>query len=643
MALPSPLPTRLLFGALIIFILSLYLIREGASIILFWNGGRFGGISWDFPFLLDGTRCLFAATVCFISSSILSFGTTYIRHETSRNPRFWALVLLFIMSILLVIFTPRILPLIVGWDGLGMSRFLLVIHYHNTSSLYGGYITIISNRIGDAILLMVVSYIASTGHSNLLLLRGSSASRPFSEQLIHREYFVIRLLCLAAYSKRAQIPFNAWLPEAMAAPTPVRALVHSSTLVTAGIYVLIRSYEYWSQWELIRLGIWATGLGTIIAGGGKATTEGDVKKTIAYSTISQLGYMVAILGLGFPNIAFFHLITHALFKATIFMRAGVIFTSNHHYQGFDNWRGRWTTPLAALGLCISLAALNIFPFFAGIYSKEIIVNTIYSSILFSAHTNIVILAARTTLLAASTFTIMYTVRLWRGLYFTKYTARAYASAEKITVRPVIYATDNNPSLWAPFGCLLLGVLTAGRVAGWLLILPADIRITPWWIKAAAITAVCAGLFGAFIPCRGVTKIRGNQHVYTVRMKKKELTLLGKTGKSCGGYRPARTNKLLLSGLMGDWRHIHDGLHWFMDRTLLPFYRLYYLSGKAIHLLEDGILSLITTNITWRMAKTVGRWSRNRRKTLEALSGATLALTTILIILLCEVGRIVHMI
>lgn len=561
--------------------------------MLSWNLCQLGGLTWDVAIILDTISLLFAATVSFISWAIFIFGATYMRHEINTNPRFWRLVIIFVMSIFIVIFIPRVLFIIVGWDGLGISRFLLIIHYQNKASLYGGYITIISNRVGDILLLLAVAVLSTYGHCMTWAWEPFQAPTTLDQQLFRPDYIILRCFCIAAYRKRAQVPFNAWLPEAIAAPTPVSALVHSSTLVTAGVYLLIRTFEFWSQWPLVIIRVWGTGMITIVAGGGKATIEGDVKKTIAYSTISQLGFIVTILGLGFPNIAFYHLITHALFKATIFMSVGTVFAYGHHYQTYDNWRSGWCIPLAGFGLCISLAAINIFPFLAGMYSKELIISTIYSQITLGPYIPVIYLSILT-LLLASTFTIIYTVRIYRGLFYTKYAARAYYIAEKPISRPEIYSIDNNVHLRAPFGVLIIGTVTGGRVAIWVLINPVDMAITPWYLKAIATFAVLVGTIAAFIPCRGVTKFRPNPKVFPSRRKHKRLTPLGRTRRKLK-HRIHKTLKghLCVSAIWGDFGHEHDGLHWFIDRGLVPFYRINYMSSKFITLVERGLLETWT--------------------------------------------------
>lgn len=609
---------------LVFFTISLYFARESLRVIFILQGWYHGGLSWDIPVILDTISLLFAATVAFISRAIFSFGRVYIRGEIESSERFWRLVIIFVLSIFIVIFVPNILIIILGWDGLGISSFLLVIHYQNTSSLYGGYITVLSNRIGDVILLLVVGILGRQGHRYSIFIYSEPVRLTLVSQIRSSDYFTLSLLAIAAYRKRAQLPFNAWLPEAMAAPTPVRALVHSSTLVTAGVYLLIRTYEFWSTRSLAAIRVAITGGVTMLIGGGKATIEGDVKKTIAYSTISQLGYIVVILGLGHPRIAFFHLITHALFKSTIFISAGVVFSYGHHYQTYDQWHSKWQLPLAGAGLAVSLAAINVFPFLAGMYSKELIVATAASQILLGTQVWLYYTSIVALILAASQ-TIIYTVRIWRGLFMTKYTARAYYFIEKPAYRPEIYTIDNVVSLRLPFLALIIGTATAGRIGMWILLTPADLAPFPGILKVLVIVAMISGVFRAFLPCRGVTKIRVNQRVYNVRSKRKQLRSRRGLRKVYSGFSSSTCGNFITSGTEGDFSHAHDGAHFFIDRAFAPIYRIYYLSAKITYLVEQGMLQLWSLSAPRYSRREVSLISQNIVKHVNSYLGVSILL------------------
>lgn len=245
--------------------------------------------------------------------------TSYINLDLKLN-YFTLIVLSFIISMNLLIIFPHILFLLIGWDGLGITSYLLVIYYINDSSLRAGMITIITNRIGDALLIMGVA------------LRFS-----FNDRLIQFtkfRFFFALVFVLASLTKRAQFPFSAWLPAAIAAPTPVSSLVHSSTLVTAGVYIIIRFHSSVISFYLFSPILLFIGRFTCIFARIRAFFENDIKKVIALSTLRQLGVIFITLGINEPNLAFFHLNTHAMFKALLFVAAGRVI----HIMGTQDLR-----------------------------------------------------------------------------------------------------------------------------------------------------------------------------------------------------------------------------------------------------------------------------------------------------------------
>lgn len=233
--------------------------------------------------------------------------------DNSLN-KFIYIIFLFVASIALIILSPNIIRILLGWDGLGLVSYCLVIYYHNVKSYNSGMLTILSNRLGDIAILLCISWIVNFGSFNFYYI----------QYIDYDLYVILLLVVIAAITKRAQIPFSAWLPAAMAAPTPVSSLVHSSTLVTAGVYLLIRFHnllEYNSYLLVISvLTLFMSGLG--------ANYEIDLKKIIALSTLSQLGIIMFILSLGQYEIAFFHLVRHATFKSLLFLCAGYYIHNN---------------------------------------------------------------------------------------------------------------------------------------------------------------------------------------------------------------------------------------------------------------------------------------------------------------------------
>nr|YP_010191939.1 NADH dehydrogenase subunit 5 [Tanypus punctipennis]QZM06608.1 NADH dehydrogenase subunit 5 [Tanypus punctipennis] len=335
-------------------------------------------IEWEFvslfssaivmTFLFDWMSLMFMSFVMLISSLVIYYSKEYMLGDYNIN-RFIMMVLLFVFSMMMLIISPNLISILLGWDGLGLVSYVLVIYYQNVKSYNAGMITALSNRIGDVAILMSIAWMLNYGSWNYIfyleIMKGSL------EMTI-----VGCLVMLAAMTKSAQIPFSAWLPAAMAAPTPVSALVHSSTLVTAGVYLLIRFNILFTDSPLGSFLLLIGGLTMFMAGLG-ANFEFDLKKIIALSTLSQLGLMMSILAMGFPKLAFFHLLTHALFKALLFMCAGAIIHNMKNSQDIRVMGGLMSQmPLTTVCLNVANLALCGMPFLAGFYSKDLILEVV---------------------------------------------------------------------------------------------------------------------------------------------------------------------------------------------------------------------------------------------------------------------------
>lgn len=276
--------------------------------------------------------------------------------------RFVFLIIIFVFSIIIIIVRINLIAILVGWDGLGLVSYALVIYYQNIKSFNAGILTALSNRVGDAAILISIALIrGGFGSWNFIFFSCDNYSIEFIS------FFLI----LAAITKSAQIPFSSWLPAAIAAPTPVSSLVHSSTLVTAGVYLLIRSRELFNI-NIISVLLYLS-LFTIFIAGLSANFEWDLKKIIALSTLSQLGLIVRVLCLGGSSLAFFHLLTHALFKALLFMCAGAIIHNLGDNQDIRFIGGHvYYLPFTCICISIRNFALCGLPFMAGFYSKDLI-------------------------------------------------------------------------------------------------------------------------------------------------------------------------------------------------------------------------------------------------------------------------------
>lgn len=351
---------------LTIFILlvpAVYCLKFNFRVLLEWSLISFLPTPVIISLVFDSTRLLYSTVVILISANVLRFSTVYIRDDKFIN-RFTLLVIAFIISINLLIYIPHLIVLLIGWDGLGITSFILVIYYQNSKSLSAGLITALTNRIGDVAILLSIGWTLSQGHWNILHIRIDNPN------IIYQ----ISAITLAAITKSAQIPFSRWLPAAMAAPTPVSALVHSSTLVTAGVFLLIRFYPFLRSINMFNQFILFVAVSTIIIAGIRATTECDIKKIIALSTLRQLGIIITRIGLGFPQIAFIHIVIHALFKALLFICAGNLIRLHRHAQDL-RWIGNTLNAAPVTATCILIAntALCGFPFIAGFYSKDLII------------------------------------------------------------------------------------------------------------------------------------------------------------------------------------------------------------------------------------------------------------------------------
>nr|YP_009045189.1 NADH dehydrogenase subunit 5 [Athyma selenophora]AHA03540.1 NADH dehydrogenase subunit 5 [Athyma selenophora] len=361
----------LFFFMLINFFMMIYFIMKNMVIFLEWEIISFNSINIVFSILLDWMSLLFMMFVSLISSSVIFYSKSYMSSELNLN-RFIILVLLFVFSMILLIISPNMISIFLGWDGLGLVSYCLVIYYQNIKSYNAGMLTALSNRIGDVMILMLVSWMLNYGSWNYIFYLNFMGN-DFSMKII--SFLVI----IAAMTKSAQIPFSSWLPAAMAAPTPVSALVHSSTLVTAGVYLLIRFNNVLVEMFFLKFLLLFSGL-TMMMAGICANYEFDLKKIIALSTLSQLGLMMSILSMGFYDLAFFHLLTHAMFKALLFMCAGVIIHMMNNNQDIRMMGGiSFYIPLTSLCMNISNLALCGIPFLAGFYSKDMILEMVSMS------------------------------------------------------------------------------------------------------------------------------------------------------------------------------------------------------------------------------------------------------------------------
>ena len=314
----------------------------------------------------DWITLLFIGGVLCISSMVIYYRNYYMLYDLYRV-RFLYIVLLFVFSIILLILRPNLVSILLGWDGLGLVSYCLVIYYSNPKSYSAGILTVLTNRIGDVGILLRIAWFINLGSWNYIYYLTYFDN--------YSSTWIFYLIIISAFTKSAQIPFSSWLPAAIAAPTPVSALVHSSTLVTAGVYLLIRFSDFL---YLFRLDFFLIiSCLTIFMSGLAANFEYDLKKIIALSTLSQLGLIISILFIGFSVLSYFHILTHAFFKALIFLCAGLIIHCINDSQDI-RYMGYLINciPFTCSCFCVSRFSLCGFPFLSGFYRKDLILEII---------------------------------------------------------------------------------------------------------------------------------------------------------------------------------------------------------------------------------------------------------------------------
>jgi len=359
----------LLFFTSLIICLSWGVILIGEqTVLLELEFITISSINFNIVLIVDKINLSFRIVVTIIAISVFTFSHKYIEEDHNRDRFLWIL-LSFVISMNLLVFSGSLFFLLLGWDGLGITSFALIIYYQSSESLRAGFQTLMVNRLGDA--LIVVS-------TFLFILCGQFSFTSLDDKFV--AVGLITMLAIAALTKSAQYPFSSWLPAAIAAPTPVRALVHSSTLVTAGIFLIIRlTYYTYLPDDLGEILIFLGAI-TCLLGGWAATYENDIKKIIALSTLSQLGVIIFSLGLGFPGLALFHLYTHALFKALLFLSAGNMLMASYGTQDIRLIGGiGMAIPYTIIIFNIRSLCLVGAPFLRAFYSKHVILEKIVIS------------------------------------------------------------------------------------------------------------------------------------------------------------------------------------------------------------------------------------------------------------------------
>jgi len=366
---------------LISFIISLVLFFDvkngGGAVVSYFNFIEAGKLVIPFAFQIDQLSALFLLIITGVGFLIHVYSTAYMQEEEPQHfGRYFAYLNLFIFSMLLLVMGANYVIMFIGWEGVGLCSYLLIGYwFKNDNYNYAAKKAFIMNRIGDlGFLLAIFWLIAKLGTVSF----GEVFAHVSSLSAIDLTAITI-LLFIGAMGKSAQIPLYTWLPDAMAGPTPVSALIHAATMVTAGIYMIARSNVLYSASEVAQNLVAVIGLATALFAATIAIKQNDIKKVLAYSTVSQLGYMFLGLGVGAYTGAVFHVMTHAFFKALLFLGAGSVIHAMHHEQDIRKMGGlKKYLPITHITFLIGCIAISGIPPFSGFFSKDEILAAAYN-------------------------------------------------------------------------------------------------------------------------------------------------------------------------------------------------------------------------------------------------------------------------
>jgi len=372
--------TGYIFASFIFSLLAFWNVQEqGAITVHYFDFINTSSVKIPFDFRVDALSSLFLLVITGVGTLIHLYSSAYMHEESAPHyARYFAYLNLFIFSMLLLVLGDNYVIMFIGWEGVGLCSYLLIGYWFtNTTYNNAAKKAFIMNRIGDlGFLLAIFWLIVKLGTVSYgEVLTAESLAKLSSTDITA----ITLLLFVGAMGKSAQIPLYTWLPDAMAGPTPVSALIHAATMVTAGIYMITRTNIFYTHSEIAQTVVAIIGISTALLAATIAIKQNDIKKVLAYSTVSQLGYMFLGLGVGAYSGAVFHVITHAFFKALLFLAAGSVIHAMHHEQDIRKMGGlKSKLPITHLTFLIGCIAIAGVPPFSGFFSKDEILAAAYA-------------------------------------------------------------------------------------------------------------------------------------------------------------------------------------------------------------------------------------------------------------------------
>jgi NADH-quinone oxidoreductase subunit L len=381
--------TLTILGVFIAFVLSAATLKSVAL-----DGARFnetlytwmvvGGLKMEVGFLVDGLTAMMMCVVTFVSLMVHLYTVGYMEEDEGYN-RFFAYISLFTFSMLMLVMSNNLLQLFFGWEAVGLVSYLLIGFWFNKpTAIFANMKAFLVNRVGDFGFILgiglIVAYAGTLNYSEVFAKSGALAQLGFPGT----EWMLVTVICIClfigAMGKSAQFPLHVWLPDSMEGPTPISALIHAATMVTAGIFMVARMSPLFELSDTALNFILVIGSITALFMGFLGIIQNDIKRVVAYSTLSQLGYMTVALGASAYSVAVFHLMTHAFFKALLFLAAGSVIMGVHHNQDI-RWMGglRKYMPITWITSLLGSLALIGTPLFAGFYSKDSIIEAVHES------------------------------------------------------------------------------------------------------------------------------------------------------------------------------------------------------------------------------------------------------------------------